>query len=292
MYKEITANKRKSLFLVLFIVFFIIFLGWLLASYYQNPAIIYIAAVIALFHSLTSYYYSDKIALFMAGARPVSVKEEPVFVRLVENLAITAGLPKPKTYVIEENAINAFACGRNPRNAAIAVTRGALNKLEKVELEGVLAHEISHIKNYDILLATLVVVLVGIISIISDYFWRISIFGRSREEERSNGLLAILGFILILFAPLIATLIQLAISRSREYLADSAGALLTRFPEGLARALEKIKREALPLSSANAATAHLYFASPFGKTGRYLANLFSTHPPIDERIKRLRKMNV
>jgi len=289
MYKEIAANKRKSFILVLLIFSFIIFFGWWLAHYFENEVILFLAVIIALFHSLISYYYSDKIALALAGARPVSGREEPLFVHLVENLAITAGLPTPKTYVIEDSAINAFACGRNPQTAAVAVTRGALNKLEKVELEGVLAHEISHVKNYDILLATLVVVLVGIISILSDYFWRLSIFGRNRDEER-GGVLAVLGIVLIIFAPLVATLIQLAVSRSREYLADADGALLTRFPEGLARALEKIKRESRPLASASTATAHLYFANPFGRARGYFVSLFSTHPPIDERIKRLRKM--
>jgi heat shock protein HtpX len=289
MYREIAANKRKSFILVLLIFSFIIFFGWWLAHYFENELILFLAVIIALFHSLISYYYSDKIALALAGARPVSGREEPLFVHLVENLAITAGLPTPKTYVIEENAINAFACGRNPQTAAVAVTRGALNKLEKVELEGVLAHEISHVKNYDILLATLVVVLVGIISILSDYFWRLSIFGRNRDEER-GGPLAVLGVVLIIFAPLVATLIQLAVSRSREYLADADGALLTRFPEGLARALEKIKRESRPLASASTATAHLYFANPFGRARGYFVSLFSTHPPIDERIRRLRKM--
>jgi len=247
--------------------------------------------------SFGSYWYSDKIVLKMARARPLEKKENPELYRIVENLSLTAGLPMPKIYIIEEKQPNAFATGRDPKHAVVAVTRGLLEKLDRVELEGVISHEISHIKNKDILLSTIVVILVGLVALLSDFFLRVSFWGGIRRDSRDSSggsVLMILGIIAAILAPLAATLLQLAISRKREFLADASGALLTRYPEGLARALEKISQDSTPLKSANNATAHLYFQNPFkGKEKTsWVARLFMTHPPVEERIKALRGMKI
>jgi heat shock protein HtpX len=238
----------------------------------------------------------------MSHARQVDRQTAPELYRLVENLSIAAGISTPRIYIIDDSAPNAFATGRDPKHAVVCVTSGILQKLEKTELEGVIAHELSHIGNYDIRVMTLVVVLVGTITLLSDWFLRFNFLGGRRRSSDNEGgqimaILAIIGLIFAILSPIIATLIKLAVSRHREYLADASGALLTRYPEGLARALEKIAGDREPLEVANNATAHLYFASPFkadtGKAvGSFLANLFNTHPPIEERIKRLREMNL
>lgn len=276
----------------------IILIGWtfsvLTEAGYSGVAI---AAIISIIMALASYYKGDKIALLTTGAKgPISQPDNPYLYRLVENLAITGGIPLPKIYLISDPAINAFATGRNPQHASIAVTTGAVEKLENEELEGVLAHELSHIKNYDILVMTIVIILVGIIALLSDWFLRFNLFGGKRTGGSDRGgsqlkaILLIIGVIFLVLSPLIGQLIKLAISRKREFLADAASALITRYPEGLACALEKIAEENMAVKNANNATAHLYIANPFGRKKHFLANLFSTHPPIEERIKALRVM--
>lgn len=275
----------------------VIAIGWTFAQVYGNSTILYIAVAFSLLMNFFSYWYSDKIALKMSGAKPIEKKDNTELYRLVENLCITAGLPLPKIYVINDSALNAFATGRNKENAAIAVTAGLLGRLDKNELEGVLAHELSHIGNKDILLSTIVVVLVGFIALLSDFFLRFTLFGgrgRDRGEGNAGMIMMIAGIVLAILAPIAVVLIQLAISRKREFLADASGALLTRYPEGLASALEKISANPVPLRRANKATAHLYISSPFKKkTGPGgPASLFATHPPIEERIRLLRGLKV
>lgn len=298
MYTEIAANKRATaLFLGAFLIF-IIFLGWVFSHAFGSPLILYLAVFIAFFQAFISYYYSDKITLAVSGAREVKREENLQLHRLVENLAIAAGLPKPKVYVIEDSAPNAFATGRDPKHAAVAVTTGLLDKLDKPELEGVIAHELSHIGNYDIRLMSIIVVLVGVVVLLSDLFLRWSFWGVGDRDERdnSNAIFFVLALIFAILAPLVATIIKLAISRRREFLADASGALLTRYPEGLASALEKIAADQEPLEAANKATAHLYIANPLkehaGTARGWFASLFDTHPPIQERIRRLRSMLV
>lgn len=276
--------------------FFIIVLTWIFAQVYRNSGILYFGVIFAFGMNFISYWYSDKIVLAMSGAMPVEKKDNPELYRIVENLCITAGLPMPKIYIIGDLAPNAFAIGRNPQNSAIAVTSGLLERLNRSELEGVLAHELSHIGNRDILLSTIVVMLVGFIALISDMFLRMSLFGgRSRDEDnKASGFLILIYFIIMIISPIIGTLIHLAISRKREYLADASGALLTRYPEGLAGALEKISAFPMSMKHASNATAHLFIASPFkGKDAAgFVAGLFMTHPPIEERIRILRGMDI
>jgi heat shock protein HtpX len=260
-------------------------LGWLLP----------LAVGIASFQAFASYWWSDKISLAISGAKEIDKKTAPELYRTVENVAIMAGIPTPRVYVIDDSAPNAFATGRDPGHAALAVTTGLLTKLEKPELEGVIAHEMSHIGNYDIRLMSVVVVLVGIIALLSDWFLRISFWGGGDDDDNKNPYLMIAGIVLALLSPLIATLIQLALSRKREYLADADGALLTGYPDGLARALEKISSDPEPLEAANKATAHLYISDPLkdheGSSRGWFAGLFNTHPPVEERIARLRGLD-
>ena len=268
----------------------VIGLGWLLSWRLNTPVILYIAVGLSLVMNMVAYWHSDKIALAMSGARHISREDNPYLFRLVENLCITAGLPLPKIYIINSSQINAFATGRDPQHAAIAVTAGALEKLENEELEGVLAHELSHIGNRDILISTIVVVLAGVVAILADWFLRISFFGGHDDDNRGGVLMLIIAIVAAVLAPLAATLVQLAISRKREFLADASGALLTRYPEGLAGALEKIAYDGSHLRTAHNATAHLFITNPFkGKEGRsWFVKLFMTHPPLEERINILR----
>lgn len=278
----------------------IIAMGWFIGYYYNNQSIVVFAIIFALVMNVTSYWYSDKISLALAGAKPVSREENVELWRIVENLSITSGLPMPRIFVIDDPAPNAFATGRDKEHAAIAVTSGLLQMLDKNELSGVIAHEMSHIGNRDILLSTVVVVLVGFIAILANIFTKSMWFGggRKRSGDGEGGsqlgaILAIVGIIFVILSPIIAQLIQLAISRKREFLADASGALLTRYPEGLASALEKISGYATPMKSANNATAHLYISNPFGaKAASGLSKLFMTHPPTAERIAALRGMDV
>jgi heat shock protein HtpX len=293
MYNEITSNKRRSVILIILFALFLGGLGFILSLGYGegNYVLVGVALVISFFMTLISYFQGDKIALWSTGAKPITKEENKYLYNLVENLSITSGTPIPKIHLIEDPAINAFATGRNPELASIAVTTGALEKLTNEELEGVLAHELSHIKNYDIRFMMLVAVMVGAVSILANIFLRSGHLFRGRGNKNSGqigGILAIVGIVLIILSPIIAELIKLAISRKREYLADASGSLLTRYPEALANALEKIKNDNQPLARASDATAHLFFSNPF-KASKF-HNLFSTHPPIEERIKRLRAM--
>jgi len=296
LYTQAESNIRKTWLYLTFFLLLIIGIGWFLSYYYQNQLILYIATAFGILTGFSTYWYSDKIVLAMTKAKPIEKKDNAELYRFVENLCIAAGLPLPKIYIIDETQPNAFATGRDVNHAVIAVTRGLLEKLEKPELEGVIAHELSHIGNKDILLQTIVVILVGIIANLSNLFLRFSLLGRGRRNSNSKGgnILLILGIVAIILAPIAATLIRLAISRKREFLADASGALLTRYPEGLARALEKISADPNPLKVANDSTAHLFIASPFKgrESTSWFTKLFLTHPPIEERIKVLREMSI
>jgi len=294
LYNQIASNKWKSY--AIFLLFFLVIavLAWLVIYAFGGVGgafSIGAAGAIAIILALANYFLCDKIALAQARARPATREEYPHYVNSVEGLAIAAGIPAPKTYVIESDAINAFATGRNPKNAAIAVTTGALKKLNRVELEGVIAHEISHIKNYDIRLVTIAIVMVGFVAILSDLFMRGLWWGAGRrDEDRGNAgtVIIIVGMAFAILAPIAVQLLHLALSRKREYLADATGAMLTRYPEGLASALEKIGRDTKQLESASEATAPMYIANPFKNIS--LSKLLSTHPPLEDRIARLRKM--
>lgn len=293
-YTEVSKNKAYSVLLVFIFLIFIIGLGWFAAQMYNAPGILYIAVIFSTVSALISYYFSDRITLSISGAQQIDLKANPELYRIVENLTITAGLPMPRVYIIDDTAMNAFATGRNPKNAVVCVTTGLLSRLNKTELEGVLAHELSHIGNYDIRFMTLVVVLVGIITLLADWMLRFSFFGGGDDNDNKNPIFMIVGLVLIIISPIVAMLIQLAVSRKREFLADASGALLTRYPEGLASALEKIAADHEPLEAANKATAHLYISNPLkdhkGDGQSWFASLFNTHPPIAERVKRLREM--
>ena len=292
LYTHKDSNIRKTWFLMVVFLVLIIGLGWLFGYALQEPGILYGAVFLSFVMNAVAYWNSDKIALSLAGARPASLQSHPELFRIVENLSITAGLPMPKVFTIPGGQINAFATGRNPQHAVVAVTEGALQKLDKNELEGVMAHELSHVGNYDILVSSVVVVLVGLVAIISDWFMRASFFGSGgdRDDNKGNGL-ALIGLAVAILAPIAAMLIQLAISRKREFLADASGALLTRYPEGLASALEKISQDGSPARFAHNSTAHLFIANPFkGRRGvNWLTKLFMTHPPVEERITALRR---
>lgn len=295
MYSEIASNKRKSVFLMTIFIALIILLGYVFSRAQGDTtyAGVWIAIIFSLFSTSISYFAGDKIALWTSGAKPITREENKYVWNLVENLCIAQGMTTPKIYIIEDNAINAFATGRKPKLASVAITTGAIQKLENEELEGVIAHELSHVKNYDIRFMMLVAVLVGAISILANIFLHSRFFFGGRRDSREGGgqlgaIFLIIGIVLAILSPIIAELIKLAISRKREYLADASGALLTRYPEGLARALEKIAQDNQPMKSASSATAHLFFANPFA--GKSLKNIFSTHPPILDRIKRLREL--
>lgn len=294
LYTHADLNKRKTWLYLIFFCLVILGLGWLISYLIDSQVILWIAVILSILMSVGSYWHSDKIVLALTRAREIKKEDNPELYRLVENLCITAGLSMPKIYIIDESQPNAFATGRNPKNAVVAVTRGLLQRLERVELEGVIAHELSHIGNRDILLATIVVILVGIVVLLTDFFFRWTFWGGGGRRRGGGGnfILVLIALALAILAPLFAQLLKLAISRKREFLADTTGALLTRYPEGLARALEKIASDPAPMKTANDAIAHLYFASPFrGREQRsWLHKLFMTHPPVEERIRALRGM--
>jgi len=271
----------------------VIFLGWALSWYLNDVSILWIAAGFSIVMNVTAYWFSDKVALSSAGAHPADENEYRELHRIVENLAITAGLPKPRIYIIDDPAPNAFAAGRNPEHSVVAVTTGLMARLDRSELEGVIAHELSHIGNRDILVMTVAVVLVGFISVIADMFMRMSFFGGGDRDNKSP-LMLIAAIGAMILAPIAAQLIQLAVSRKREFLADASGALLTRYPDGLASALKKISSYEAPMQNASHATAHLFIANPFGahEAGRFIAKLFSTHPPVEERVAALTQMRI
>ncbi|OGM27273.1 zinc metalloprotease HtpX [Candidatus Woesebacteria bacterium RIFCSPHIGHO2_02_FULL_38_9] len=304
-YEAIDANKRKSLLIVVFFAIFVALVVYVITNAigvylgYQPGGLGFagIALIISGLISYGGYYFSDKIVLTISGARPVDKKKDPLFYSVVENLCIATGLPKPKLYVIEDTAPNAFATGRDPEHAALCATTGILDKLNRTELEGVIAHELSHIQNYDVRLMSLVTVMVGVVALVGDLFLRMSWWGGRRRDDRENNAGAIflaLGLVFAILSPIVAQLIQLAVSRRREFLADAGSVAVTRQPEGLILALEKISSDQEPLEAANKATAHLYIVNPFKSKGHggvgWFANLFNTHPPIEERIKVLKQM--
>jgi|WetSurMetagenome_2_1015567.scaffolds.fasta_scaffold46152_2 heat shock protein HtpX len=301
LYNDSDSNARKTWLLMTIFFIAVIGIGWVFSRAMNAPEILYIAVTFSIVSSFISYWWSDKIVLAMSGAHEIDHDSNRELYHLVENLCLTAGLPVPRIYIIEDSAPNAFATGRDPQHAVIAVTTGILQKLEKAELEGVLAHELSHIGNRDILLSTVVTVLVGVVVLLADWFWRWSFFGGRRRSNDNEGgqlaaILAIAALVLMILAPLFAQLMQFAISRKREFKADADGALLTRYPEGLARALEKISADPEPLEVANRATAHLYIISPLkgdenGHIG-FFTKLFMTHPPVEERVAALRGIKV
>lgn len=293
LYAQKDANIRKTWFLFTGFFGVVIALGWVISQYYGDASILYFAVFFSVAMSVASYWFSDKIVLSMAHAKEVNLKINSELYRTVENLAITAGLPTPRVYIVPEEQFNAFATGRNPEHAVIAVTEGLLQNLNRTELEGVLAHEMSHIGNRDMLVGTMAVVLVGFISLVADFFMR-SLFwsGRGRNNREGGGVVIFIGIVLSVLAPISATLLQLAISRRRESLADASGALLTRYSEGLASALEKIGRDVTPMRFARNTTSHLWIDDPFTgqKRTAWWHKLFLTHPPIEERIAALRGM--
>ena len=295
LYTNKESNIRKTWLLFTIFLIVVIGLGWIFSRIYGNPGILFFAVGFSILMSFLSYWYSDKIVIGLSKAKPVTRENARELYNVVENLCITAGLPTPKIYLIEDSSPNAFATGRNPQHAVVAVSSGLLGVLDRSELEGVLAHELSHIGNRDMLLSTMVVVLVGFVALLSDIFlrsmfWRGVGSGNRDRGGQAGAVLMLIGLILALLSPLIATLIRLAISRKREFLADASGALLTRYPEGLARALEKIEKYSKPMKYANKAMAHLYIANPFPT--KNIAKLFMTHPPIEERVKALRDMSI
>jgi heat shock protein HtpX len=298
LYTHKDRNVRMTWIYLTGFLIFVIAIGWIFSRALGNSTILYVAVFFALLMNVISYWYSDKIVLGISGAKEISRDSAREIYNLVENLCITAGLPVPKIYIIPDSAPNAFATGRDPDHAVIALTTGIVEKLEKRELEGVIAHELSHIGNKDILLGTVVTVLVGFVALLSDFFLRWTWFGGGRRGSREGGgqlqvVRMIVALVLAILSPIAATLMQLAISRKREFLADADGALLTRFPGGLASALEKISSDGNVLKRANKATAHMYIVNPLrGKRAKGFAKMFMTHPPAEERIKRLRDMSV
>lgn len=293
LYTQQSRNVFRTWLLMGSFLIGVIAIGFLASQYFGDSSILYAAVGFSLVTNVFAYWFSDKIAIASAGAQPADEAEYRELHRIVENLAITAGLPKPRVYIIHDAAPNAFATGRDPKHAAVAVTTGLLQMLDRSELEGVLAHELSHVGNRDILVMTVAVVLVGFISVLADMFMRMSMFGGNDNRDRSP-LVLIAAVIAMILAPIAAQLIQLAISRRREFLADASGALLTRYPEGLASALAKIGGYAAPMERASTATAHLFISNPFGahQAGKFVAGLFATHPPIEDRIAALRGMRV
>lgn len=296
-YTEVSSNQFKTWVIMLGFAFFITFVIFIFGSAYglDVPSALSfsgIALILAGIMNFFAYYNSDKLVMKIAGAKQIQKRDNPVLFRTVENLTIASGLPMPRIYIIDDAAPNAFATGRDPKHASIAFTTGILQKLNKLELEGVTAHELSHVGNYDTRVMTIVSILVGTVALAADFFLRMAFFSRGNRRN-SNALFMIIGLVMAILAPIVAMIIQLAISRKREYLADASGALLTRHPEGLASALLKISSDHTPLKSANKATAHLYIENPFKdkhKGTSMFAKLFNTHPPVAERVKKLRSM--
>lgn len=287
MYKQIAANKRKTIFLMVLFVALIAGLGWVFAMYFGEPMITPFVLIGAAVYALFSYLAGSKMALAFNGAKEIQKRDNPRLYRIVENLSITNGMPMPKVYIIDDPAPNAMATGRDPRHASVAATTGILDMMTDTELEGVMAHEMGHVKNYDIRVSMIAFALVAVISIIADIILHMTFF-RDRDSNNGNGLMFVIGIIAAIITPIVATFIQMAISRQREYLADATGAETTRHPEGLASALEKIGAYGSSMRRQNTSTAHLFFANPL--KGKSISSLFSTHPPVDERVSRLRSM--
>ncbi len=299
LYTHQRENITKTWALMLLFFALVTFLGWFASYYYNNPGIFVFAVILSVIMNIGSYWFSDKIALAVSGAKEIQMKDNPELWRIVENISITAGLPMPRLCIIDDPAPNAFATGRNKYHSAIAVTTGLLERLNKTELEGVIAHEFAHIGNRDILLQSVVVVLVGLIQIFADWMIRVSLHGGKNDNDNKHPALIIIGFALLILSPIIAMVIQLAISRKREFLADATGALITRYPEGLASALAKISDYHHPMTRTTKATAHMYISTPLGGDAdgdgvadreqkvSWFAKMFMTHPPVQERINAL-----
>jgi heat shock protein HtpX len=308
MYEHIAKNRAKTILIIIGFVFFLSLIGYFVGMYFDyrygmgtaySVALMVVALIIALFASFGSYYFSDRIVLSMTGARPVSREDDPRLYYMVEGLSIAAGLPMPAIYIIYDQGMNAFATGRNPKKGVIVFTRGLLESLDDEELKGVISHELAHIKNYDILLGTIIVVLVGIVSIIANIMTRLLFFGgRGRRSTKGSGggiimiVVLVIGVLFIIVSPVVAMIIRMAISRNREYLADSTGALISRYPPGLASALKKISSNS-EVKTASSATAHLFISNPLGEKSRVMfKSLFNSHPPVKERIERLNEMSL
>ncbi len=291
LYTQQSSNIRKTWFLMTFFFMMVIGVGWIISWYLDSAIILYIAVVIAVFTNIYSYWNSDKLVLRLTHAHKADLVQYKELHRILENLSIASGIQKPRLYIVDDQAPNAFATGRDEKHSAVAVTTGLLAILNRAELEGVLAHELSHIGNKDILVSTVAVVLAGFIAILSDFFLRILFYGGGNRDREINPIVLIIGIIAVVLAPLAASLIQMAISRKREFLADASGVLITRYPEGLASALTKISKYGRGMQRPSHATAHLFIADPFGKKkkgiGASIARLFNTHPPVDERVKAL-----
>ncbi len=287
MYSEIAKNKRKTVLLRVLFVIFVGIMGWLFAQYMDQPSLVPYILAGASVYALISYWSSSKIALAVNGAKQIEKKDNPRLWRIVENLSITDGMPMPKVYIMDDPAPNAFATGRNPQSAAVAATTGLLEIMNDQELEGVMAHEMGHVKNYDIRVSMIAFALVAVIGLIADIMLRMVWF--RDDDDSGNSAFFLIGIIAAILAPIVALMIQLAISRKREYLADATGALTTRYPEALASALEKIGKVGSATRKQNSSTAHFFFANPL--KGKSLAGLFSTHPPVEDRVAKLREMN-
>lgn len=295
LYTQQSRNVFRTWMLMSVFLALVVLVGWAISLYYRDTSILYVAIALSLVMNVGAYWFSDKVAIASVGAHPADPVQYIELHRIVENLAITAGLPKPRVYIIEDPAPNAFATGRDAEHAVIAVTSGLLSMLDRSELEGVIAHELSHVGNRDILVMTVAVVLVGVISMIANIAIRTSMWGGNRDRDKNAGaIVAIAAILAMILAPIAAQLIQLAVSRKREFLADASGALLTRYPEGLESALQKIGAYPAPMLRASTTTAHLFISNPFGahQAGKFIGKLFSTHPPIEDRISALKGMNV
>ncbi len=302
MFEQIAQNKRYSILLSIAVLLTLSALGYLISEVVSGPGTgvtgVVVAATVGVVFGLTSYYSGSSMVLAISRAKQIEKKDHPVLFNVVEEMTVAAGIPMPRIYIIEDSATNAFASGRDPKHAAVTVTRGLLDKLNRDQLQGVIAHELSHVRNYDVLFATIIAIQVGLIALICDFFLRYTFWGggRRRSSGRKDGggsgaLILVLALLLAILAPLFSKLLQLAISRQREYLADASAAELTRYPEGLASALEVIAGDREVLEAANRATQHLYIANPLKGKQRAGKSVFSTHPPIEMRIKRLREMN-
>lgn len=287
MYGAIAANKRNTVIIMAVFVGIIAAMGYVASLYFGNTSITYWVIAGAAIYALTQYYAASKLAVAMTGARQIEKRDNPRFYRIVENLAITTGMPMPKVYIIDDPAPNAFATGRDPRHAVVAATTGLMDIMNDTELEAVMAHEMGHVQNYDIRVSMIAFGLVSAIGLLSDIVLHMSFFGGGDSDRDVHPAFYIVGIIIILLAPFIAMIVQMAVSRQREYLADATGAMTTRHPEGLASALEKLRDHAQPMQRQNTATAHLFFSNPLKGGG--ISKLFSTHPPLDDRIARLRK---
>lgn len=293
MYSSITANKLKTAVIMALFIVLIGGIGWIISQALAEPGFFIPIVVFAIIYAAIGYFASAKIATAMTGAKPIAKRDNPRLYKIVENLSITAGMPIPKVYIIDDPAPNAFATGRKPQNSIVGVTTGLLEQLDDNELEGVIAHELSHIQNYDIRVMGIVLVLVTIVAFISDMVLRIGIFGGFGGGDRGgNGLAIVLAIVAAIIAPIVAMLLKFAVSRRRELLADASGVQLTRYPEGLASALEKISSYQHPMRKANSSTAHMFISNPLkgNKAARRFSNLFSTHPPVEQRLQQLEKV--